>query len=106
MTISYRSLLDIFGVTDSLLRLPNLFPPFSSTAPAPPSIPLAGHYDEWRGECETGQRRPSMVCYRDAELIAVTNNLTPAHSIQEALRMYLQPIKNDDPQLDFYTMYK
>jgi len=20
--------------------------------------------------------------------------------------MYLQPIKNDDPQLDFYTMYK
>ncbi|KAF9783409.1 hypothetical protein BJ322DRAFT_1070651 [Thelephora terrestris] len=25
---------------------------------------------------------------------------------QEALRMYLQPIKNDDPQLDFYTMYK
>ena len=27
-------------------------------------------------------------------------------SIQEALRMYLQPIKNDDPLLDFYTMYK
>jgi len=27
-------------------------------------------------------------------------------SIQEALRMYLQPIKSDDPQLDFYTMYK
>jgi len=26
--------------------------------------------------------------------------------IQEALRMYLQPIKSDDPQLDFYTMYK
>ena len=32
--------------------------------------------------------------------------LTLAHSIQEALRMYLQPIKNDDPKLDFYTMYK
>ena len=31
--------------------------------------------------------------------------LTP-DSIQEALRMYLQPIKNDDPKLDFYTMYK
>jgi len=28
------------------------------------------------------------------------------NSIQEALRMYLQPIKNDDPQLDFYTMCK
>jgi hypothetical protein len=27
-------------------------------------------------------------------------------SIQEALRMYFQPIKHDDPQLDFYTMYK
>ena len=31
--------------------------------------------------------------------------LTP-YSIQEALRIYFQPIKNDDPQLDFYTMYK
>ena len=28
------------------------------------------------------------------------------HSIQEALRAYFQPIKNEDPQLDFYTMYK
>jgi hypothetical protein len=27
-------------------------------------------------------------------------------SIQEALRMYFQPIKNDDLKLDFYTMYK
>ena len=27
-------------------------------------------------------------------------------SIREALRTYLQPIKSDDPQLDFYTMYK
>ena len=44
--------------------------------------------------------------FRDAELIAKANELTPTHSIQEALRMYLQPIKNDDPQLDFYTMYK
>jgi len=47
-----------------------------------------------------------MVCFGNAESIARTNKLTPAHSIQEALRMYLQPIKNDDPQLDFYTMYK
>ena len=30
----------------------------------------------------------------------------PHRSIQEALRMYFQPIKNEDPQLDFYTMYK
>ena len=27
-------------------------------------------------------------------------------SIQDGLRMYLHPIKNEDPQLDFYTMYK
>jgi len=38
--------------------------------------------------------------------ISRTNELAPAHSIQEALRTYFQPIKNDDPQLDFYTMYK
>jgi hypothetical protein len=42
---------------------------------------------------------------RDAGSIAGTDELTP-DSIQEALRMYLQPIKNDDPKLDFYTMYK
>ena len=47
-----------------------------------------------------------MVRVRDVELIPGTNELTPLNSIQEALRMYLQPIKNDDPQLDFYTMYK
>ena len=32
--------------------------------------------------------------------------LIAGDSIQDALRMYLQPIKNDDPKLDFYTMYK
>ena len=41
----------------------------------------------------------------DRGSIARTNELT-LDSIQEALRMYLQPIKNDDPKLDFYTMYK
>jgi hypothetical protein len=37
---------------------------------------------------------------------AIIPELTPVTSIQEALRMYFQPIKNDDLQLDFYTMYK
>ena len=46
-----------------------------------------------------------MVRFRDPGSISKTNELTP-HSIQEALQMYLQPIKHDDPQLDFYTMYK
>ena len=46
-----------------------------------------------------------MVRFRGAQPIARTNALTP-DSIQEALRMFLQPIKNDDPRLDFYTMYK
>jgi hypothetical protein len=45
------------------------------------------------------------VRFRDAGLVARTDELTP-DSIQEALRAYLQPIKNDDPKLDFYTMYK
>ena len=42
---------------------------------------------------------------RDTGSIARTNKLTPG-SMQEALRMYFQPIKNDDPKLDFHTMYK
>jgi hypothetical protein len=46
-----------------------------------------------------------MVRLRDPGWTARTNGLTP-DSIQEALRMYLQPIKNEDPQLDFYTVYK
>lgn len=28
------------------------------------------------------------------------------HSFQEALRTFFQPIKNDDPLLDLYTVYK
>ena len=39
------------------------------------------------------------------ETIAGSRNLI-LDSIEEALRMYLQPIKNDDPELDFYAMYK
>jgi len=46
-----------------------------------------------------------MVRFRGAKLIARTHELTP-DSIQDALRMFLQPIKNEDPQLDFFTMYK
>jgi len=43
-------------------------------------------------------------CVFDTGIIARTNRLTP-DSIQEAVRMYFQPVKSDDPQLDFYTMY-
>jgi hypothetical protein len=46
-----------------------------------------------------------MVRFRNAESFARTHELT-SDSIQEALRMYLQPIKHDDPNLDFYTIYK
>ena len=42
---------------------------------------------------------------RDRYPIARTNELTP-DSFQEALRMVFIPIKNDDPGIDFYTMYK
>ena len=70
-----------------------------------PSIQVVRYRDEQRGESETGQRRPAMVRFRDPGPISKPNELT-LHSIQEALRTYLQPIKHDDPQLDFYTMYK
>ena len=43
--------------------------------------------------------------FRGAGPIARTNKLTQ-DSIQDALRMFFQPIKNDDPTLDFYIMYK
>jgi hypothetical protein len=46
-----------------------------------------------------------MVRFRNAESVEGTDQLT-SDSIQEALRMYLQPIKHDDPKLDFYTIYK
>jgi len=46
-----------------------------------------------------------MVRSCDAELVVWVNKLT-RDSIQEALRMFLLPIKNDDPKIDFYTMYK
>ena len=32
--------------------------------------------------------------------------LLTARSLQDALRTFFQPIKTDDPRLDFYTMYK
>ena len=31
---------------------------------------------------------------------------TQRRSFQDALRTFFQPIKNDDPRLDFYTVYK
>ena len=46
-----------------------------------------------------------MVRFRDPTSIATTNRLT-LDSIQDALRLYFQPVKNDDPQLDFYTIYE
>ena len=67
------------------------------------SPPVEGYRNERRGECETGQCRSSVVRLR--LIIPGTNELTP-DSIQDALRMFLQPIKNDDPRLDFFTMYK
>ena len=71
-----------------------------------PSTPVVGHHNERRRECETGQHRPTVVRSSYAESTARTKKLTVGRSIQDALRMYLQPIKNDDPKLDFYTMYK
>ena len=35
-----------------------------------------------------------------------TRVLLTERSLQDALRTFFQPIKTDDPRLDFYTMYK
>jgi len=32
--------------------------------------------------------------------------LLTGRSLQDALRSFFQPIKTDDPRVDFYTMYK
>jgi len=64
-----RSLLDISGGTNP----ENL--PFDTwisvlafrTTITLSSTPAAGYYDERRGECKTGQRRPEMVRSRDVE---------------------------------------
>jgi hypothetical protein len=42
---------------------------------------------------------------RDAGCTARANELT-SNSFQEAPRMYLQPTKNDDPQVEFYDKYE
>jgi len=47
-----------------------------------------------------------MVRYGDAESVSKTSNLTRDSSIQDALRVFFQPIENGDPKIDFYTMYK
>jgi len=92
------------GPADSYRRL-SKYPRASSNASAPSIPPVAGYRNEQRGECETGQCRSSVVRFQGAKSISRTSELIP-DSIQDALRLFLQPIKNDDPQLDFYTMYK
>ena len=47
-----------------------------------------------------------MVRFRCPVFAGRTDRADFRCSIREALRTYLQPIKSDDPQLDFYTMYK
>ena len=42
---------------------------------------------------------------RDAGSIARANELTP-DSFQETPRVYLQPTKSDDPQVEFYDKYE
>ena len=38
--------------------------------------------------------------------VSFTVSLLSGFSFQDALRAFFQPIKTDDPRLDFYTMYK
>ena len=45
-------------------------------------------------------------CVQGCKFRCKDQRADPPASIQEALRMYFQPIKTNDPNLDFYTMYK
>ena len=45
-----------------------------------------------------------MVCWNAAH--SLDYSLNGKYSIQDALRAFLSPIKNDDTRLDFYTMYR
>jgi hypothetical protein len=111
----YCTVLDISGMTRALTgTVHDTRGPVSSSFEPPQSPPqyrhssihlVRGHYDERRRECEADQRRPQMVRFRGVESVTRINELTP-DSIQEALRMYFQPMKSNDPKLDFYTMYK
>jgi hypothetical protein len=50
-----------------------------------------------------------MVRFGDPDSVSRTDELTPdsiQDALQDALRIYFQPIKTNDPKLDFYTMYK
>jgi hypothetical protein len=74
-----------------------------------PTHAVIRHHDERRGKRETGECGPSMVRFGDPDSVSGTDKLTPdsiQDALQDALRMYFQPIKTNDPKLDFYTIYK
>ena len=43
---------------------------------------------------------------RSVVTASISNGIHDLSSIQDALRTFLQPIKSDDPRIDFYTIYK
>ena len=94
---------------DSMIQGGPVFSPFeppSKNTSALPSTPAVGYYGERPGASETGPCRDSTRWCVSGLKDTRTNRLIPDNNIQEALGMYLQPIKNDDPQLDFYTVYE
>ena len=61
------------------------------------------HGTERRKGVTATEGRPQVVCYTQLCSACWPLNET---SIQDALRAFLPPIKNDDARLDFYTVYK
>ena len=58
---------------------------------------------------ETSERGPPPLRIDPKWYVRYTTSsasLTTERSIQDALRSFFQPIKTDDPRLDFYTTYK
>ena len=61
---------------------------------------------EGRGDTgEKGSPLDPKWYVRGLTFVSVGSSLN-GRSFQDALRAFFQPIKNDDPRLDFYTMYK
>ena len=74
-----------------------------------PSVPPLPHLLQWQDITMNGEENVEPVNVDPRwcvpESITRTDELIP-DSIQEALRMYLQPIKNTDPKVGFSTLCK
>ena len=87
------------------------FPPATRYTLPPTSPNILPHTTTDGGNREKERERFPTVAdrsevVRSLSTLARCPTIETGHSFQDALRTFFQPIKNDDPRLDFYTMYK